>query len=276
MFMAPMRILSACVLAVLPLGAQAVCMVTDVAGHVSLGGQAQIRLMDGLEARGTLTLGRGARVALLDLATGVEEVFLGPCRFQLDGQGRAHGAKPAVIRRGAAARGPLRLRPETLVLAGVPMRGDEAPPDPARLEVAALGPTVLEASPLLTWKVPGPGARTQFRLYDAAGTILLETDLEGNSFRLPALAPEKTHTWVLEAKVPGHAPQVASGTLRLLGLTTQAQLEQARPPTGAAFSERLVYAALLDDLGLKGEAQRYWQVLAAERPGDGRLRERVR
>lgn len=52
----------------------------------------------------------------------------------------------------------------------------------------------------------------------------------------------------------------------------QSELDQVRPQPGAPFAERVVYAALLDRHGRKAEARKLWKALAAERPGDARLK----
>ena len=254
-----------------PLCAGAMLMVTDVSGKVLLDGRTPVKLIDGIEVHKTLTLGPGGRLALLNLVTGVETVFKGPCRFRLDGEGRPQGARPALIRPVAVAQGPLRLKQESLVPAGILMRGAEATAEGPRLEVAPLGPVVLEASPLLSWKDPGSCTSTRFRLYDDAGAILHEAKVEGTSFQLPVLLPGKSYTWVLECGVSGRAPRMASGCIKVLDEVARLQLEKVRPAAGAAFADRVLYAALLDDMGLLKEGRAMWQALAKERPADKRL-----
>ena len=262
-------------LATVPMCAGAVVMVTDVVGKVVQEPHIPLQFMDGIGAGKTLTLAPGSRLALMDLATGVERVYRGPCRLLLDAAGRLSGARPISTRLLNAAQGPLRLKPESLVLAGVVMRGAEAGSDPARLEVVPFGPAVLERSPLLAWVDPGPGAQTHFRLYDEAGTLLQETTLTGTSIRLPALAPGKPYTWVLEAVQAGHPPRGASGTVRVLDDPSQVELARVRPGAAAPFGERLVFAAMLEELGVKGEAHELWRGLARERPRENRLQQLV-
>jgi hypothetical protein len=53
------------------------------------------------------------------------------------------------------------------------------------------------------------------------------------------------------------------------------QVSQARPAPGAAFSERVTYATILDGMGFRDEARKEWRKLSAERKGDIRLRVRA-
>ena len=273
-FCLPMIVVAA--LATSPLGSGAVMMVTDVAGKVFQEPRIPIRFMDGLAASKAVTLAPGSRLALLDLATGVERVYLGPCRLVLDGAGRPSGARPVFSQRLEAAQGPLRLKPQNLVLAGVVMRGADAALEAARLEVIPCGPVVLERSPLLTWTEPWPAAQTRFRLYDEVGTLVQEATVTGASIRMPPLVPGKPYTWTLEAVLPGHPPRGASGMVRVLDDQRQGELAKVRPAATAPFAERLVFAALLEDLGLRGEAHPWWQALARERPREGRLQDLAR
>jgi hypothetical protein len=45
-----------------------------------------------------------------------------------------------------------------------------------------------------------------------------------------------------------------------------------RPRKDAQLSERVAFAAWLEQLELKEEARKYWKDLAAERPEDARLK----
>jgi len=56
----------------------------------------------------------------------------------------------------------------------------------------------------------------------------------------------------------------------------RARVERARPPANAAFGDRVLYALLLEELGVREEALRLWQALAAERPSDPDLAMRAR
>jgi hypothetical protein len=49
------------------------------------------------------------------------------------------------------------------------------------------------------------------------------------------------------------------------------QVASLKPATNASISDRVAYAAWLEQLELKDEARTVWRTLAAERPDDRRL-----
>jgi hypothetical protein len=50
------------------------------------------------------------------------------------------------------------------------------------------------------------------------------------------------------------------------------QAESLRPASTALLSERVVFAAWLEQMELRDEARKYWKNAAAERPDDRRLK----
>lgn len=52
----------------------------------------------------------------------------------------------------------------------------------------------------------------------------------------------------------------------------RARMEALRPAAGAPVSERVAFAAWLEQMQLKDEARRYWKALAAERPDSAQLK----
>jgi hypothetical protein len=106
-------------------------------------------------------------------------------------------------------------------------------------------------------------------------------------FRGPALiAFEHTAPRVLQGTPPKLAQQPKQVTLKPGGVAPatfvmrtnvskelRARIEAARPKPGAPVSERVAFAAWLEQLELKDEAKAYWKALAAERPDSAKLKE---
>jgi hypothetical protein len=59
------------------------------------------------------------------------------------------------------------------------------------------------------------------------------------------------------------------------GPDLRARVDRARPRADASFGDRLLYALLLDELGMREEAERFWTQLARERPDDRDLAARA-
>jgi hypothetical protein len=59
------------------------------------------------------------------------------------------------------------------------------------------------------------------------------------------------------------------------GPELRARVDRARPRADASFGDRLLYALLLDELGVREEAGQLWTQLARERPADSDLAARA-
>lgn len=81
-----------------------------------------------------------------------------------------------------------------------------------------------------------------------------------------ALAAGQRYHWRVEARTRSGASYRAEGTFTLAEPSTLAAIERARPGAGASFSERVLYAAYLERIGLYAAAGQWWQALARERP----------
>jgi hypothetical protein len=91
--------------------------------------------------------------------------------------------------------------------------------------------------------------------------------IEGAPAQAVAVAPGKK----IEVKPGGVTP----ATFAMRGgpsAELRAQAEALRPAAGAPFSERVAYAAWLEQQQLGDEARAWWKKLAAERPDSAQLR----
>ena len=127
---------------------------------------------------------------------------------------------------------------------------------------------------------------TQVRL-DGELAVLYYASGDEYRFRGPALiAFEHTAPRVLEGPPPKIAQQAKQVVLKPGGVVPatfvmrtgvsqelRARIEAARPKSGASVSERVAFAAWLEQLELRDEAKAYWKALAAERPDSARLKD---
>lgn len=264
----PLLIPAAC----LSLSAQGIVMVVDLRGPVTLEGPKSLKLLDELGSGATILMGANSHLTLLNLKTGEELVFQGPCKLKLDAQGRVAGKPPQRTRRLPAFQGQTRLNVRGMVQAATVLRGDGESTD---LQVLPCGPVVTEALPGIRWKDCGPGSRYRFKLFNARGDLHAEYEGTATSFSLlepRGLKEGERYTWILEAHPSNEAPVAQSGRLRLLSSGQKAMLDKARPGPEASFADRVIFAALLEELRIKDEARSLWQALSRERPEDERLR----
>ena len=259
---------------VLPALAQgrAVVMISDLAGVVTLEGRKEpLGLMEEVAPDLTLHLKAGARITFVNMKTGAESSFTGPGKFKLDAHGEAKGMAAKHKRMVAALQGTVRLRPGALAQASVVMRAVPGAPEQA---MSPAGPWSLSATPEFRWQAAAPKATYHFKLQDPQGQVVFELTQDDCSIQVPehlALADETAYTWVLETTLADGAQTRRSGQIKVLPKALREQLQAGRPTLEAPFSERLVYAAVLEQHELHEEARVYWKSLAKERPEDPAL-----
>ena len=135
---------------------------------------------------------------------------------------------------------------------------------------------LLGAPEEFSWR-PLLGAKSyRFQLMDAQGRLLYSAESTVRNLRLPEsvkLQPGQSYSWTVEAQGAAGEPQNANAGFSLVDTATAGTLEAQRPLATAGFSERLLYASLLENAGLKVAAQTWWKALASERPEDEMLQE---
>jgi len=111
-------------------------------------------------------------------------------------------------------------------------------------------------------------------LTDGKGNLIYEAPVEGVSLELPQqvhLSDLVSYTWAISAELPGGGEISNAGDFSVASSDLRLQVESLRPAHTAPLSERVVFAAWLEQMGLRDEARKYWRRAAAERPDDYRL-----
>ena len=103
---------------------------------------------------------------------------------------------------------------------------------------------------------------------------MLEQKVNGESYKLPdsvQLKPGSTYTWLLDTTLADGKKYSNAGDFTIAAADLRADVESVRPAANASLSERVTYAAWLDQLQFHDEARKYWKELAAARSGDANL-----
>jgi hypothetical protein len=253
--------------------AQSVAMATDVAGQVTSGGKA-VGILGEIAADARVELAAGARLVAVYLQAGDEYAFTGPAQVQFRSPEPQvlSGAKPQ--KRASPLGKGVVVKPVNVAQGAFVMRsGRQA----ARIKLLTLsGTRSLSASPEFRWEEIEPGVQYRFELTDETGKSLLETTVQGGTFNLPAtvqLREGTNYMWELGARLGDGRRYVSTGDFSVAAADLRARAESMRPPSGAPVSQRVAYAAWLEDMELRDEARKYWKALAAERPDDTKLKE---
>ncbi|MGH8700005.1 MAG: hypothetical protein ACREVR_02360 [Burkholderiales bacterium] len=278
----PLRTVIAAVLllaAALPSLAQNVAMVTDLSGKAALQGAAgkgNIAILSEIAAETRIQLEGGARLVVIYLKSGDEYTFTGPAQIQfrsnepqvLSGAGPqkresplGKGGKNVMIKPIGVAHGAYVMR------SGRPT---------ARIKLLTLsGTKTLDTAPEFRWQEIEAGVKYRFELTDDTGKSLFETDVTGSSLTLSAsvqLRVGVAYTWELSARLPDGKRYVSAGDFSIATSGLRVQADALRPGPGAAVSDRVAFAAWLEQMELRDEARKYWRTLSAERPEDAKLR----
>jgi hypothetical protein len=255
-----------------------VSMVTDLQGQARLQwdqGNSQLTILTELAPGVLVNLEPNARLTLVYFKSGNEFTFRGPAQVYIreDQPVALEGQEPAKHALFGAGATDVAIKPLGLAQAGVVLRA-VPPPDRLRL-VAPVDTKTLEVQPVFRWQPVKMQASYHFELTDSAGRILFETDARGSSLRLPEkvqLQPGATYGWEIEGRLPDGHRYSSRAEFRVADAAETALVEKLRPTNGATLSQRVAFAALLEQMDLRDEARQYWRQLSKERPDDPTLR----
>lgn len=261
-----------------PAHAQSVAMVTDATGKaVRLGGAnpAPVAILAELAADTRVQLEDGARVTVLLLQSGDEYILEGPALVSFAAREPVALSGNAPRKRaGAPARaGDVRITRGAVTQAAIVMRSLRVT---SRIRLLNLNNTrSLTPDAGFRWAGDEDGARYTFELFDDTGKSLYQTEVTATTLRLPAdvqLRDSTGYTWGVSARLSDGRRYVSHGDFTIASADLRARVEAARPAPDAAVSDRVVYAAWLDQMELRDEARGYWRTLVQERPEDAGLK----
>lgn len=251
---------------VLPAAAQeGIAFVSNVKGEATIDGQRAAVLAE-LSRGARVALPRDAQANILYVATGKEYVLRGPGEFVVrDTEIQSATGVPPVTRT-------TEWRPSAKVLgqasqtsaASVRMRSLA----PAKAEPAPrlLFPTqgnVATLQPTFRWAPPDAKGPAEFALSVAGEDKPVVTAKIGSGTYVPSakLKPDTDYYWVVSAG----GQELGTGRFRTLPGDAIQRVEQRRPKASAEFSDRLLFALMLQELGAQQEAREAWALLARER-----------
>jgi hypothetical protein len=253
--------------AALALAAQAaspVAFVADVTGSVNIEGDGKLGFLAELTTGTRLLVGTGATVAIAYAATGTEFALVGPGEFTVtESEVRADkGAKP-VRKTVQALSGATVSRVAATATASVRMRGLK--PDATAPRTALEFPVdtrVTMLQPLLRWKADASAKGYNVAIVDGAGKGVWKTSTSAPSAKVGVkLAPDTAYKWSV-ATAQGN---LGDGRFETLPADAIAKVQQSHA-AAKTFSDRVMHAFLLQDIGAGQEAREAWAELARERP----------
>ena len=252
-------------------------MVTDLQGPSMLAkDKAKLGLMAYVEPGTEILVEANARLTLTYLTKPLEQTFSGPAKIVV------HADKIEVLQGGAGQSRKLdpekvsvarKFEPaarERMTQATFVMRS-------ASPKLELIGPAatkVATTTPEFSWKALKDASGYKISLLDESGKLLGVHSVNVNTWTprgKEALAPGKSYQWRVEATLASGQTDVAQAQFSVLDKAAAKEIAKHKPKAHAPFSERLLYAAQLENEGLKDEAASQWRALAAERPGEPAL-----
>ena len=243
-------------------GAAPVAFVADLHGNASIEGQGKVGFLAELNAGTRLLLGTGATVAVTYASTGTEFTLRGPGEFVVaETEVKADkGAAPTKRQVSSLQDAGIVARISKTATASLRMRNVSVSSNRNALDYP-VDTKVATLQPELRWtQASRDGA--EVKLLDANGKELWKGTVQSGTAR-PAvkLSAASRYRWTVMT------PAGAVGEAQFETLPADALMKVAKSKSGAkGFSERVMHAFVLQDLGATQEARAAWAELARERP----------
>lgn len=255
-----------------------VALVTDLQGEARLvdAKAPALSILSELRSGSALSLAAGARASLVYLESGQEFTLAGPAEVRIGDSapvaitGAAPSARGVALARGGG--GGVRIKPVSVSQAAIVMRAVNAPQKLRLLGLA--GGQTLSAAPGFAWQAPAEGLEYRFELFDETGQSLHSATTRETTLDLPAtvaLVPGGNYSWLVSGRLDGKSWSNA-GDFTVASDALRAQAQALRPADDALLSERVVYAAWLEQNQLRDEARTWWKRIASERDQDPALK----
>lgn len=255
--------------------AASVAVVTDIQGKAMVREPkaGDLALLGELENDARVQLDNNARVVVVYYSSGAEYALRGPAvvQFKAAGpevlSGNAPEKRPAAI---TASGKDVKLKPGGLARAAYMMMGA-----PSVVKLLGLSDTrTLEAKPEFRWAPIESAQRYEVRITREGTGTVFATTTTATSVKLPnevTLEPDVKYTWKVSALLSDGTHATAVGEFSVVGDELRSQVQSARPADASPLSKKIAYALWLEQLELRDEARKYWELARGQRPNDATL-----
>ena len=246
--------------------AQGVAFVTNLRGEVAVNGNARPPVLSELARGAKITVGNDSALSLMYAASGREFTLKGPGTYEVGEKEVATvQGSPAVARNTDwRADGKVLAQVAKTSSASVRMRSVAKPKVESgpRLLYPTQG-SVATLQPTFRWTAADAKAPAEFMvLLPGQEKPLHKGTAKGESYRLPTkLKPDTEYVWV----VASGGQEIGTGKFRTLDADTMKHVEKRRPSEKAEFSDQVLFAMYLQEVGATQEAHDAWARLAKER-----------
>lgn len=253
---------------VLPaLAAGGVAFVTDLRGEASVDGAARPLLMSELAKGQKIVVGKESQLSVMFIQSGKEYLLKGPADYTIGEREITAGSGVPPTARETAWRASSEVLVKVAQTSSASIRMRSFAPPKAAPKAALDFPirgAVSQLQPTLRWTAPegqGP-AEVTLSVAGKEGKPVVRAKVSGTSYRVAArLQPDTEYAWSVSLA----GQEIGPARFRTLGAAAVQDAAKRRPAEKAEFSDRLMYALLLQELGAAQEAQEAWASLSRER-----------
>ena len=260
--------------------AEPVAMVTDLSGNAWIQqGEKRKRLsvLSYIEQDESIRLDAKSSISITVFTPAAEYSVAGPAKLKMDGgevrmlDGGKLVKRDLAEQQANAGRQFSAIQRERLAMAAFRMRGTAA--DGFSLsQLSPVNVEMLNVRPVFTWSAPQEAKEFIVTLFDeTASKAVKEVTVNEPSWKMPddlSLKYQHRYSWKVRAMLSSGQEIAAVGEFSIVDEARSRRILQSRPPANAHFSDRVLYAMLLESEGLNIDAADEWKVLAAERPSE--------
>ncbi len=257
-----------------------VAMVTDLSGDVWIqkgDKQKRLNVLSYIEEGGSIRLDAKASISITTFTPAAEYAVVGPAKLELVG-GAVHvlnGGKLTKLildeQKASAGKQFSAVQRERLAMAALRMRGGGA--DGIGLnQLTPVNVEMLNAHPNFSWSAPREAKRFNLTLIDeTTGKVIQEVSVNELIWKMPSelsLQYQHQYSWKVRALLAAGQEMISTAEFTMIDEARAKRILQSKPAASAPFSDRVLYAVLLENEGLNTDAVDEWKMLAAERPNE--------
>lgn len=264
-----MRYLSSALAAVAfvaaPAFSQSVAFVTNLRGDVTLDGVPRPALLAEVTKGQKIVVARDSALSVMYAATGKEYVLKGPGEYVVkDTEIVAPNGMPPLVRNTEwrTTSRTLESAAQTSA-ASVRMRSLAQPKAPPAVMIFPTAGRIATLQPTLRWRSDASPGAVEVAMYLPGEEKPVHSAVAADgSYRMPiALRADTEYVWTIA--VAGQ--ELGSGRFRTLPSEALQKIEVYRPAERAEFSDRVLFAVMLQEMGAQQEAREAWTRLSMER-----------
>jgi len=257
--------LAALLFAAAPAFSQTVAFVTNLRGEVAIDGSPRPALLAEVAKGQKISVARESALSVMYAASGKEYVLKGPGEFLVkDTEVAAANGMPPIVRTTEWRTNSKALESVAQTsAASVRMRSLALSKPAAPVMLFPASGRIATLQPTLRWRADAAPPSVEVAVYVPGEEKAVHTSVAADgSYRLPvALKADTEYVWTIASA----GQELGSARFRTLSADAQQKVDAHRPADRAEFSDRVLFAVMLQEMGAQQEARESWMRLAQER-----------